>query len=78
MVANEQQIMINKIITYIDGNNYYGDDYHAYKSNSIEATKWWNETFFKDKIDVTNNLKYTKNISDYNKKEKSIYFSTDK
>lgn len=78
MVANEQQIMINKIITYIDGNNYYGDDYHAYKSNSIEATKWWNETFFKDKIDVANNLKYTKNISDYNKKEKRIYFSTDK
>lgn len=78
IIANDQQIMINKIITYIDGNNYYGDDYHLYKSKSIEATKWWNDTFFKEKINSTENLKYVKNLIDYNNKEKQIYFANDK
>ena len=78
MIANDQQIMINKIITYIDGNNYYGDEYHTYKNKSIDATKWWNDTFFVDKISVDNNMKYLKNITDYNNKEKQIYFSSEK
>ena len=78
MIANDQQIMINKIITYIDGNNYYGDEYHAYKNKSIDATKWWNDTFFVDKISVENNMKYLKSITDYNNKEKQIYFSSEK
>ena len=78
MIANDQQIMINKIITYIDGNNYYGDEYHAYKNKSIDATKWWNDTFFVDKISVDNNMKYLKSITDYNNKEKQIYFSSEK
>ena len=76
--ANTKQIMINKIITYIDGNNYYGDEYHAYKNKSIDATKWWNDTFFVDKISVDNNMKYLKSITDYNNKEKQIYFSSEK
>lgn len=78
MIANDQQIMINKIITYIDGNNYYGDEYHTYKNKSIDATKWWNDTFFVDKISVDNNMKYLKSITDYNNKEKQIYFSSEK
>jgi len=78
MIANDQQIMINKIITYIDGNNYYGDEYHAYKNKSVDATKWWNDTFFVDKISVDNNMKYLKSITDYNNKEKQIYFSSEK
>tara|TARA_E500000178_G_scaffold356672_1_gene436959 strand:- start:9507 stop:10859 length:1353 start_codon:yes stop_codon:yes gene_type:complete len=78
MIANDQQIMINKIITYIDGNNYYGDEYHVYKNKSIDATKWWNDTFFVDKISVDNNMKYLKSITDYNNKEKQIYFSSEK
>lgn len=78
MIANDQQIMINKIITYIDGNNYYGDEYHSYKNKSVDATKWWFETFFKEKINSTDNLKYLKNLVDYNNKEKQIYFTSDK
>ena len=78
MLANDQQIMINKIMIYIDGNNYYGDEYHQYKSKSIDATKWWNNTFFKEKINSSENLKYIKNLIDYNNKEKHIYFLKDK
>lgn len=78
MIANDQQIMINKIITYIDGNNYYGDEYHSYKNKSINATKWWFDKFFKEKINSTDNLKYLKNLVDYNNKEKQIYFTSDK
>ena len=78
MIANDQQIMINKIITYIDGNNYYGDEYHSYKNKSINATKWWFDKFFKDKNNSADNLKYLKNLVDYNNKEKQIYFTSDK
>lgn len=73
MISNEQQIMINKIITYIDGNNYYGEDYHNYKNNSVDATKWWANKFFTEKIDVNENKKYLNNIVQYNEKENQIY-----
>ena len=60
-IANNQQIMINKIITYIKGNNYFGEAYHEYKDQSIEASKWWNSVFFNDNIKndfMKNNIEY--------------------
>lgn len=45
-IANTQQIIINNIITYIKGNNYFGEEYHNYKDEQIKANKWWIETFF--------------------------------
>ena len=45
-IANTQQIIINKIITYIKGNNYFGEKYHNYKDEQIKANKWWIENFF--------------------------------
>ena len=36
-IVNTQQVMINKIITYIKGNNYFGEQYHEYKDQQIEA-----------------------------------------
>lgn len=45
-IVNTQQVMINKIITYIKGNNYFGEEYHNYKDNQIEANKWWKNMFF--------------------------------
>ena len=45
-IANLQQIMINDIIKYIKENNYFGDKYHLYKNQQINATKWWLNTFF--------------------------------
>ena len=74
-ISNDQQIMINKIIMYIDGNNYYGEEYHNFKNESIKATKWWNSRFFKEKNDLNYNQNYTKTVSLYNMKEKQIYFN---
>ena len=45
-IVNTQQVMINKIITYIKGNNYFGEEYHNYKDEQIKANKWWIENFF--------------------------------
>ena len=72
-IANKQQIMINKIVTYIKENNYFGDKYHDYRTNQIEATKWWIKTFFTDKYEK-NNLKSLQDIVDYNTQEQ-IQFS---
>ena len=45
-IANIQQIEINKIIDYINGNNYYGEKYHQYREDQIAATKFWKESFY--------------------------------
>lgn len=49
-IVNTQQVMINKIITYIKGNNYFGEQYHEYKDQQIEANKWWVDKFFTDEL----------------------------
>jgi len=58
-LVNPQQIMINKIISYIKENNYYGDKYHAYRDNEIKAIEWWVRLFFPP----------SNNIYESNKKE---------
>ena len=45
-IANPQQIIINKMVTFIKENNYYGEKFHMYKEKSIEATKWWISMFY--------------------------------
>ena len=45
-IANNQQILINKIIKYIKGNNYFGDKYHQYKKQQIDSTEYWSKLFF--------------------------------
>lgn len=49
---NLQLIMINEIIKYIKENNYFGEKYHIYRNNQIEASKWWLNFFFP----VSNNI----------------------
>ena len=71
-IANKQQIMINKIVTYIKENNYFGDKYHDYRNSQIEATNWWKKTFFTDKYEKTN-LKNLKDIVDYNIHEETQF-----
>ena len=44
-LANKQQIMINKIVKFIKNNDYFGDKFHEYKNNQIEATNWWKKNF---------------------------------
>ena len=58
-LVNRQQIMINKIITYIKENNYYGDKYHSYRDNEIKSIEWWSRLFFPP----------SNNIYEINKKE---------
>jgi len=45
-IANGQQIEINKMIDYINGNNYYGTKYHKYREDQINATQYWKDTFY--------------------------------
>ena len=45
-LVTSQQIVINRIITYIKENNYYGDKYHTYRDNQIKAIEWWVRMFF--------------------------------
>lgn len=73
MIANKQQIMINKIVTYIKDNNYYGDKYHSYRDEQIQATKWWTDTFYTKKYDKSL-MKDVDTILNYNKQE-SIQFT---
>jgi hypothetical protein len=58
-IANPQQIMINEIIKYIKENNYFGDKYHTFKNNQIEATKWWLNMFFPPSANIAKNSKET-------------------
>jgi 23S rRNA U2552 (ribose-2'-O)-methylase RlmE/FtsJ len=45
-ISNVQQVEINKIVEYINGNNFYGEKYQNYRAEQIEATKFWTETFY--------------------------------
>lgn len=66
-IANKQQIMINKIITYIKNNDYFGDDYHTFISNQIKASKWWLSIFYNLKSKVEFDKIIKKEIDDNNK-----------
>jgi hypothetical protein len=49
-LVNKQQITINKIVTFIKSNNYFGDEYHQYKENQESCHKFWNKTFNSDNL----------------------------
>lgn len=40
-ISNKQYIQINKMITFINNQNYYGDVYHKSREAQIEANKYW-------------------------------------
>lgn len=63
-IMNRQQIMINKIITFIKSNNYYGEKFHNYKEDQIKATKWWLNTFYPKKDDVKSFKPNINNLND--------------
>jgi len=67
-IANRQQIMINKIVTYIKDNNYFGDKYHEYRDNQIKATDVWSTTFLSEQINK-NVLKNLKDLIIFNYQE---------
>lgn len=49
LMCNEH-LNINKIIEYKKSKNYFGEKYHKYKNDQIEATKWWVDNMLKDKL----------------------------
>ena len=62
-IANNQQIMINNLVSYIKENNYYGEKYHNYRNNQIESTKKWvSEYYPNDKKILTKKLKELNDI----------------
>ena len=72
-IANVQQIMINKIVKYIKGNNYFGEDFHNYKDNQMKAVNWWVATFYPEskgyKEALQKNTKEFARMVNYNMKE---------
>lgn len=56
-IANEQQKIINNMITYINENNYFGEKYHMYLSNHKEAIKFWIENFLFEKSKQKDTIK---------------------
>jgi hypothetical protein len=67
-LVNQQQIIINEIIKYIKDNNYFGDKYHEFRNQQIEATKLWMNNFYPP----TNNL-YISNKENLTKIFKNSY-----
>ena len=72
-IANTQQIMINKIVLYIKGNNYFGEKYHGYLDDQKKAINWWINTFYPDKNgykeSLKKNTKELERMVSYNMKE---------
>ena len=52
----EQIIQINKMINYINKENYFGDEYHLYKKKQIEATAFWYKNFIENPKTISYNL----------------------
>ena len=70
-IANEQQIQINKMITYIKNNNYFGEKFHQYKDEQIKASEWWINNFFSEKDDLSKLIE--KQLA-YNDSETKVLF----
>ena len=45
--SNNEFVENNKIITYINNKEYFGEEYHEYKEEQINATKFWLKKFYK-------------------------------
>ncbi len=56
-LVGDEHLNINKIIDYKNKKNYFGEQYHKFRNNQIDANKWWNDTFLKNKLSDLNNVK---------------------
>ena len=45
-LSNLQHVAINKLISYIRSNNYFGDLYHQYLEDQQNANDFWAQTFY--------------------------------
>jgi hypothetical protein len=63
-MANKQFQSINEIITFINSQNYRGDEYQKRRNMQIDATKYWVDTFFPDAKDYSSQKKVTERFTD--------------
>jgi|SaaInlStandDraft_3_1057020.scaffolds.fasta_scaffold37961_1 hypothetical protein len=70
-ISNSTFIALNKIVAFIESQNYHGDVYHNLRDEQIKATKTWINLFFpKNKKDQQKiNEKFLKGIIDFNSKK---------
>ena len=52
-ITNKQVVLLNKMVTYIKNNNYYGNEYNHYRDKQLEATQRWVKMFYPDKNNLT-------------------------
>jgi 23S rRNA U2552 (ribose-2'-O)-methylase RlmE/FtsJ len=63
-IANTQVININKIISFILEQNYYGEDYSVNRMRQITANTYWENMFLPNKGDIKKMYNILKNIYD--------------
>jgi hypothetical protein len=63
--------MINNLVVYIKSNNYFGEMYHTYRDNQINANKWWIDNFFTEKLNDKASM--IKEITSYNESELNLF-----
>jgi 23S rRNA U2552 (ribose-2'-O)-methylase RlmE/FtsJ len=52
-LSHTQFLTINKILTYVNSNDYYGDQYHQYLKKQQNANDYWVQTFYPvDNLDL--------------------------
>lgn len=56
-IANKQFIAINNMITFINNQNYRGDEYNNRRNMQIDATKYWLSAFLPDSKEFNNKRK---------------------
>jgi 23S rRNA U2552 (ribose-2'-O)-methylase RlmE/FtsJ len=49
-IANTQVIYINKIMDYIEKNNFGGEESQTYTKNQMNASQYWINTYFRDGV----------------------------
>jgi len=71
-IANRQFININEMVTFIEKQNYRGDEYTQRRQMQIDASKYWLDMFFPDTKDLNTKkniiVKQTNKLIDINTK----------
>jgi hypothetical protein len=60
MVSNPQLKIVGEMLTFIDKENYSGDEYHTRKDEQIACSKYWIDLFYRK--DISTNKKTYENI----------------
>lgn len=56
-IANDQYIAMNKVVSFIEGQNYYGDVYTRERNEQVKASTFWINTFYPNKNNLDKNMK---------------------